>query len=139
MRLTLQVEPHGWGRLEFADTHVATIVRVSNVSDVFADVIDAIAAAAAGAESVEAYLGLEPGLATVRISRHDEAWSRIEIDVGDHWGAHGAFSFPFETRSLAKLGLEFAATVDRETYLDAWAPQVTWPTESLEGLRDLAQ
>lgn len=133
------VEPYGWGRLEFADEQVTTLVRVSNVTDVFTTMIDALAAAAAGEESVETLLGLEPGLATVRIARQHGTWSTIEIQVGDHWGAGGSFSFPVETDALPTLALEFAASVDRETYLDYWAPQVSWPTESLARLRELAE
>ena len=69
MELTLVVEPRGWGRLRLVDVdrQVMVTVRVSYVSDVLADVIDAIDQAAGGAEAAEARLGLEPGEAVLRM------------------------------------------------------------------------
>lgn len=137
MELTMQVEPSGWARLRFADNQVAVTVRVSCASDVLANVIGVIARTAVGSESAETVLGLEPGEARVRIVRHDDAWSMVVVEVGEHWGAGGSVGFPVETRLLARLGLDLAASVDRGAYLDSWGSGGTWPTEALERLATL--
>lgn len=135
------VEPHGWGRLRLVDVdrQVMVTVRVSYVSDVLADVIDAIDQAAGGAEAAEARLGLEPGEAVLRIERRDGAWSTVRLQVDQRSGPHGAVDFRVETSALARLGLDLAASVDKDTYLAAWAPEATWPTEGLERLARLAR
>ena len=133
------VEPHGWGWLRLADRQVTVTVRVSYVSDVLVNVIDAIDQAAGGAETAEARLGMEPGEAVLRIERRGSAWSIVRLQVEERSGPHGAVGFPVETSTLARLGLDLAASVDRDTYLAAWAPEATWPTEGLERLAMLAE
>lgn len=133
------VEPHGWGWLRVADRQAAVSLRVSYVSDVLADLIDVISRAASGAEAAEARLGLEPGEAVLRIERRDSARSLVRVIIETRFGPEGAYSFPVETRSLARLGLDLVASVDREWYLTSWAPQASWPTEGVERLSRLAR
>lgn len=135
------VEPHGWGWLRLADRQVTVTVtvRVSYVSDVLTEVIGAIGQAAGGAEAAEARLGLEPGEAVLRIERHGSAWSTVRLEVDEPSGPRGAVGFTVETKALARLGLDLAASVDRDEYLAAWAPEATWPAEGLERLAMLAQ
>jgi hypothetical protein len=139
MELVMLVESHGWGWLRLADRQLTVTVRVSYVSDVLADVIEAIGQAAEGAETAEARLGLEPGEAVLQIERRGSAWSIVRLQVEERSGPHGAVGFPVETSALARLGLDLAASVDRDAYLAAWAPEATWPTEGLERLAMLAQ
>ena len=140
MELTMHVEPAGWGWLRFADAQMVLTVRASYVSDVMADVIRTIAEVASGAGSAETHLGLEPGEVTLRIERQDEAAGVVTLEAtGGCSGPRGTFVFPVLTSSLPTLGLGLAASVDRTTYLDSWAPQGSWPTEALERLQRLAR
>lgn len=75
----------------------------------------------------------------LRIERYDGTWSIVRLEVDERWGPQGAVGFPVETSALARLGLDLAASVDRDEYLAAWAPEATWPTEGLERLAVLAQ
>jgi hypothetical protein len=132
-------EAHGWGWLRLADRQVMVTVRVSYVSDVLTEVIDAIDQAAGGADTAEARLGLEPGEAVLRIERRDSAWSIVRLQVDERSGPQGAVGFPVETSTLARLGLDLAASVDKDGYMAAWASEATWPTEGLERLAMLAR
>jgi hypothetical protein len=139
MELTMLVEPAGWGWLRVTERQVSLTVRVSYVSDVLAEVVGVIRAAAEGAEAAETRLGLEPGETLLRIERHDGLRSILRLRVSQQVGATGEFSFPVETRALPQLGLDLAASVDRDSYLAAWAPEASWPTHALERLAVLGQ
>lgn len=131
MRLIFDVEEAGWGRLRLVDQQITLDLKVSYLSDVLTKLIDAFVKVAEGAEAAEAGLGLEPGDAWLRIQRRGRTWSTIELRVEDHGVVMGTTAFRVETRKLARIALNMAESVDRETYLDEWSPKATWPSEGL--------
>lgn len=125
MKLTLKVEPSGWAWLKVEHSQVTLSLHVSVMADVLTNVVAVIADVAGGAESASTILGLEPGEAAFQIKRGDMGWSTLRLEITALHGSGGAFDFRVETDRLAGIGLGLAASVDRDVYLESWAPNGT--------------